>query len=210
MLQITSPSLPVGAYSYSQGLEWAVEAGWVTDRQTFGEWLAEQLDGVIAYQELPLLQRIFLAQETADDMELQIWTEQVLARRETAELRREEQHRGRALSALLGSLYNETPADTECQMAAYVKFCSKENITLVDAMFGYAYSWLDNQVMAGIKLVPLGQSDGQALLYRLSEDIQTAVEVALTIPDEEIGYSTPGLAMASCLHETQYCRLFRS
>lgn len=210
LLQITSPSLPVGAYSYSQGLEWAVEAQWVTNLDTFREWLCEQLDGLMTQQELPLMQRLYLAQKKADDAALKYWTEQILARRETSELRREERHRGRALSTLLGSLYNEAQTNTECQLAAYVRYCSNENITLVDAMFGYAYSWLDNQVTAGIKLVPLGQSDGQALLYHLSENIEKAVEVALTVADDDIGYSTPSLTMASCLHETQYCRLFRS
>lgn len=200
----------MGAYSYSQGLEWAVEAGWVTDRQTFHQWLKEQLDGLMTLQELPLLQRLYLAQQQSDDSALKYWTEQVVARRETSELRREERHRGRALSALLKSLYNEVQVNSECQMAAYVQFCSAENITLVDAMIGYTYSWLDNQVTAGIKLVPLGQSDGQALLYQLSAEIENAVEIALAVADDDIGYSTPALAMASSLHETQYCRLFRS
>jgi urease accessory protein len=75
---------------------------------------------------------------------------------------------------------------------------------------GYAWSWLENLVLAGVKLVPLGQSDGQRLLLRLAEALPAAVDQGLTVPERDIGASLPALALASSLHETQYSRLFRS
>lgn len=211
LLQITSPSLPVGAYSYSQGLEWATESKWVTDKSSFKQWLLEQLQGLMAEQELPLLQRLYDSFECADLQQQKYWTDRVIAMRETSELRREEQHRGRALASLLDTLFDEKKhSSNPCQLTEFARYCSRESITLEQTLLGYAYSWLDNQVTAGIKLIPLGQSDGQSLLHHFSVNLEQAVQIALSISDDEIGYSSPALAMASSLHETQYCRLYRS
>ena len=98
----------------------------------------------------------------------------------------------------------------QSQLAGFALFCQRENLTVLQMLHGYAYSWLENQVTAGIKLVPLGQSEGQAILYQLVSDIEGAVACALQMDDADLGYTSPALAMASAFHETQYCRLFRS
>ncbi len=211
LLQISSPASPVGAFSYSQGIEWVVEAGWINDCQSFCQWLQEQLDGTIACQELPLLQRLYRACANRDFVDFAHWDQWAIAVRETAELRREERHRGRALLSLIDSLGIALPVPgPQSQLAGFALFCQREGIALDDTLQAFAYSWLENQVTAGIKLIPLGQSDGQGLLYRLGDDVQRAVISAKQIQDEDIGFSSPALAMASSFHETQYCRLFRS
>ena len=209
LLQVSSPSLPVGAYSYSQGLEWAVECGWVTDATSFRQWLKEQLTGTITQQDLPLFLRMYYACESANVSALTYWDAMALAMRETSELRHEELQRGRA-TALLLEKFGIDSSGVQSQIAALAVYCVKENITVSDSMAGYAYSWLDSQVTAGIKLVPVGQSEGQLILYTFSGLLKDSIATAQVIPDDEIGYSSPALSIASSLHETQYCRLFRS
>ena len=104
LLQIVSPSLPVGGYSYSQGLEWAVHTGWVTNRHEFDQWLREQLNGTMAQQDLPLLLRLYHSRRVDDRAAIEYWDAMALAVRETSELRREEIQRGKALFTLLQSL----------------------------------------------------------------------------------------------------------
>lgn len=210
LLQLTSPSLPVGSYSYSQGLEWGVECGWVGNATDFRRWLGEQLDGTMAQQDLAILKRLYHACEQADDEQTRLWDAILLAMRETSELRHEEHQRARALDSLMDKLQINRAVKTQSQVAAFACFCVHENIAVKEALHGYAYSWLDSQVTAGIKLIPLGQSDGQLLLYEMGDDIERAVEQAMVLQDDQLGYSSPALAMASSLHETQYCRLFRS
>ncbi|MEM7258105.1 MAG: urease accessory protein UreF [Pseudomonadota bacterium] len=210
LLQITSPSLPVGSYSYSQGLEWAVQCGWITNVAEFTQWLDEQVHSLMLNQDLPLLNRLYSAVEAADDTALTYWDAMALAMRDTAELRLEEEQRGRALVALLQSLQVASGTNVRSQTAAFAAFCVAEQITLHDALAGYAYSWADSQVTAAIKLVPLGQAQGQGILYHTADQIPAVVARALTIEDDDIGYTAPALTMASCHHETQYSRLFRS
>jgi urease accessory protein len=210
LLQIVSPSLPVGGYSYSQGLEWAVQAGWITNYEEFVQWLGEQLDGMIAQQDLPLLIRLYHSHAAKDCAAIEYWDAMALAVRETSELRREESQRGKALFTLLQSLGVPSLVTVESQLAAFACYCSAEQIPLHDTLAGYTYSWLDSQVTAGIKLVPLGQTHGQQLLYQLSNNIEAAVAHAKQIDDADIGYTSPALTLASCFHETQYSRIYRS
>jgi len=219
LMQIVSAGSPTGAFSYSQGLEWAVEAGWVSDEGTFEQWLLEQLQGTVTWQDLPLLKRLYLAVQGNDAEQLQYWSRMSLAMRETAELRDEERQRGRAMRSLIHSLESTDTGGKEsdvcrnenvCQLGSFAVYCAKELISLELAMQGYAFSWLENQVTAGVKLVPLGQTAGQQILYRHAALIDQCIENALHVTDDDIGYSSPALAMASSQHETQYCRLYRS
>lgn len=209
LLQLISPSLPVGAFSYSQGIEWTVEAGWISTPASLQQWLSEQLSGTMAQQELPLLLQLYQACESKDQQACEYWSNQVLAFRETAELRDEERKRGRAMSMVLEAVGGDGIPAT-CQSAAFASYCVQKNIECKLALYGFAYAWLDNQIMAGIKLVPLGQTDGQRILNALLDEIERSVSRALSIEKDEIGYSSPALAMASSWHETQYCRLYRS
>ncbi|MGS0689401.1 urease accessory protein UreF [Shewanella sp. 30m-9] len=215
LYQLISPSLPVGGFTYSQGLEWAIEKGWVTTPQALEDWLKSQMLASLTSLELPILVRIqgYLA---ADDyVQAQAWCNYLAVSRETKELRLEEHQRGIAFVQLLPTLgIALTPELTTMvkttQLAAFALGINQWQIPLDKALGGYLWSWLENAVVVGIKLVPLGQSAGQQLLMSLAESIPAAVEKALTMADEDIGSFTPAQVMASCRHEHQYTRLFRS
>jgi len=219
LLQLVSPNLPTGAFTYSQGLEWAVECGWLKNKTDTHNWLKSILDDSLQYLELPLLARLYDAAKNNNSEYFLHWSQRLFASRETFELRNEETQRARALYSLLKKLpdsdnwkqlENDKSALLASQIAGYALAASHWEINVNDLLSGYSWSWLENAVVVAIKLVPLGQSEGQQLLYELSNDINTAVEQALNINDDEIGASTPAMAIASSLHETQYTRLFRS
>lgn len=219
LLQLISPTLPTGAFTYSQGLEWAVECGWVADEQDTRQWLRSILYDSLQYLELPVLARLYQAASDHDHTSFQYWSHWLYASRETSELRDEEMQRARALYTVLGNLPNKTDwheledwrdALLQSQLAGYALAACHWQIRLADLLQGFGWSWLENAVAAAIKLVPLGQTPGQRLLYELSPEIDFIVEQAVTLEDHMIGASTPALAIASSLHETQYSRLFRS
>lgn len=215
LLQLVSPTLPTGAFSYSQGLEWAVECGWVRDRETFADWLSGLLREGLSYLELPLLIRLYRACADEDDAAIRHWSDWLYASRETHELRTEERNRARALTALITGL--EIPHATgcadalrRCQLTSFAYAAVHWQVALKDCVLGFAWSWLENQVAAGVKLIPLGQTHGQRLQLRLAEQVVAAVDCAWTLTDEDIGAAAPTQAIASARHETQYSRLFRS
>ncbi|MEX0386888.1 urease accessory protein UreF [Spiribacter onubensis] len=213
--QLISPALPVGAYAYSAGLETAIESGWVNDADSLQHWVAGQLEAGLAGLDLPILRRLHRAWARDDHGAVAIWTARLLASRESAELRSEDVHIGRALARLLDSLGVEAAAVLDRGNAvslatAFALAAHAWDIPVDAACRGYAWAWCENQVAAAVKLIPLGQSDGQWALANISEAIPAAVNAAAALPDEEIGATTPGLAMASSWHETQYTRLFRS
>ena len=215
LLQIVSPNLPTGAYSYSQGLEWAVEAGWVTDSESFRQWLQEQAHGAMVQQELPLLRLLYEAYQNRDEALAMKLCSTVIALRETTELRDEERQRGRAMLALTSELNSEiselgNSGQYTCQLGVFAQYCAFENVPLDLALHGYLYSWLESHTMAAIKLIPLGQTTGQKILYLLSADIESIVQSAKAVEAVDIGYTNPAQIFASCQHETQYSRLFRS
>ena len=215
LLQLTSPSLPIGGYSYSQGIEWAVEAGWICNADDLTAWLGDQLDNTLGCLEIPLLTRMCKACRADDAAQLAAWCDELLAWRETAELRTEERNRGRALAELLIALKVPGAAAhrsilTQTQLAGLAHAAEHWGITTEQLALGYAWSWLENLVLAGVKLVPLGQTDGQRVLLRLGERLPEIVAHGLALPDTAIGASLPALAIASSAHETQYTRLFRS
>ncbi len=215
LMQLISPALPIGAFTYSQGLEWAVEAGWVTDTATLSDWLQGLMDDGLGQLELPILVRLHQACEQADQQDIGRWGRQLYASRETRELRAEEHNRARALITLLADL--EIPQATDwrdqlmhCQAAPFALAAVHWRIGIEDCLLGYAWGWLENQVAAAIKLVPLGQTDGQRVQLRLAECLPAIVERAMTVEDGDIGAGAPALAIASACHENQYTRLFRS
>ncbi|MBT3144504.1 urease accessory protein UreF [Neptunomonas phycophila] len=215
LYQLISPSLPIGAFTYSQGLEWAIEAGWVKNEQALEQWLESVLAHSVSTLELPVMIRLCRAFEGQDIEAVHYWTQFLIASRETSELRKEERQRGQALATLLPNLNvamddSVIEAVRSTQIAGFALAAQQFDISIQSACAGYLWSWLENAVMAGVKLVPLGQTSGQKLLMRLSERVPTAVERALAIVDDEVGSSTPALAIASSRHETQYTRLFRS
>ncbi len=214
LLQLVSPSLPVGAFAYSQGLEWAVEQGWVHHEASLEAWLAELLRQPMTHLEIPLLGRLHRAAERDNSQALSSWTAYLLASRETRELRQEERQRGRALAVLLREL--DVIADAEAaiardsQLTGFALAAAKWEIPLADAALGHLWSWLENGVLCGIKLIPLGQSAGQRILARLSPRLPAFVASGLALDDDEIGAGCAAQLIASSRHETQYTRLFRS
>jgi urease accessory protein len=215
LLHLVSPSLPIGGFAYSQGLEWAAESGWVKDADGLADWLDGLLATSLARVDLPVLARLYDACEAKDTERLADWAQVLLASRETAELRAEERNRARALTTLLPSLAVPVaegwrPGLETCQAAGFALAAAAWQIALRDAALGYAWSWLENLVLAGIKIIPLGQTAGQQVLYRLAARVPDAVDQGLTLEDDAIGASATALAVASCRHETQYTRIFRS
>jgi urease accessory protein len=215
LLQLVSPALPIGAFTYSQGLEWAVEAGWVTDEASLSDWLTGLAEDGLRYVDLPILARQYRAIVDQDWSALSHWSHALLACRETRELREEENNRGRALVSLLADLgliddeIDRRPF-TLCQAAGFALAAVRWEIPLDQATLGYAWGWLENQVTAGVKLIPLGQTAGQRITADLARHLPLIVTQAFDVGDEEIGASAPALAIASSRHETQYTRLFRS
>lgn len=215
LFQLISPSLPTGAFTYSQGLEWAVEEEIIHDLKSLKSWLTSIMFSAYQELEIPLLKRLYLACETDSIEDFQYWAQYGIACRETKELRLEEENRGRAMTKIIKQLEIEARPPwleicNNCQIAGYALAAHKWEISLKDAALGYTWSWLENMVMAAVKIVPLGQSDGQKVLLQINKECMQAVEVGLQTTDDDIHGSCPQLTMASSLHETQYTRLFRS
>ena len=215
LFQLTSPSLPTGAFTYSQGIEWAVECGWVTDKDSLTDWLCSMLFNSYQELEIPLLKRLYDSANNQDLDDFIYWSNYAVACRETKELRLEEINRGRAMAKILTQLdipleKNWLSVVQKCQLAGYALAAAHWKIDQKQASIGYTWSWLENMVMAAVKIVPLGQTAGQQTLAALMETATEVVEAGLTIDDENIGGSCPAFAIGSCLHETQYTRLFRS
>jgi len=215
LFQLISPSLPTGAFTYSQGIEWGVECGTVTGRDSLIAWLESLLISSFAELEIPLLKRLYLAAETTHIEDFSYWSSYTVACRETKELRLEELNRGRAMAKLIEQLEPEIKAPwitiiQKCQLAGFALIASKWKIDINQAALGYTWGWLENMVMAAVKIIPLGQTAGQQALLTLGEKATETVQAGLVTEDNNIGGSCPAFAIGSCLHETQYTRLFRS
>jgi urease accessory protein len=208
--QLISPALPVGAYSYSQALEYVHFEGTVHDERSALAWLSDLLAHNIARLDLPILERVHHAWTAHDELAVRRWSRELEARRETAELRFEDLSMGSALLQLLTSLGEPMPERRLPFASAFAIAAVNWSIPVAEACAGYAWAWCEAQVAAAVKLVPLGHTAGQRMLLALGLEIPAAVRRAAACRDAEIGASLPGLAIASALHETQYTRLFRS
>jgi urease accessory protein len=219
LMQLASPALPVGGFSYSEGLEAAVDSGRVTNEAEARAWLLDQLRLALGRADLPACaaaMRAWRRQDLTRMAELNGW---VLQTRETAELRQQSEQMGRSLLEWLRNRGN-TPAEALQALAALkpapswpVAFGLAAALTGApprEAMLAHAFGWAENMVAAAIKAVPLGQSAGQRMLEALGEAIPAVVDAALALPDSQRQAFTPGLAILSAQHEAQYSRLFRS
>ncbi|QLQ32314.1 MAG: urease accessory protein UreF [Candidatus Thiothrix singaporensis] len=214
LLHLVSPSLPIGSFTYSQGIEWAVECGWIKTADELENWLENLLHSGMTYLDLPILQRLYAAVEQQDRDLLQYWIDYLNASRETGELLQEEKP-GRALTDLLIALEIPQaaawkPQLAQNQAAAFAFAAVHWRIPLQQAAYGYVWSWLENLVLAAVKIIPLGQTQGQKILHGMTPLLPAVVQAGLAVGDEDIGASSPALAIASSRHETQYTRLFRS
>jgi len=217
LLQLSSVSLPVGGYAFSQGMEYAIDKGWVKHKTDVSDWVGLQIQQSVARVDLPILRLCMMAAEQQDSALLSArlieLNDLALACRETKELRLNDTAMGEALFRLMGSLGIETPFERGDVMSFVPLFAiaaTHWKIGFDVAALGFAWSWLENQIAAATKLVPLGQPQAQELLGELQSDINRAISLSLTIEEDRIGAGLPMIAIASAQHETQYSRLFRS
>ncbi len=214
LLHLASPALPVGAFAYSQGLETAIDRQWCYNRETTGNWISELMQQGMARLDIPVFFRLYDAFSVEDQKQVTHWNSTLLAFRETRELYDEDCQVGRAFSVWVKSMYpHETRTDwlqtpTQAAMFALSSLC--HGIDRKTAVTGLLWSWCENQVTAATKAVPLGQTDAQHILKRLINEIEPALTIASSLEDHEIGNNLMHFAMASCWHEHQYSRLFRS
>lgn len=218
LLQLASPTLPVGAYAYSQGLEWAVESGTVRSEASALIWIGDLLEWNMGRFETPLLAHLLRACRVNDAAALEQLNARYLASRESSELRAETLQMAYSLLRLLGELDEaaspaltfirtfETPAYPTVWAGAAAAWQIEEDAALT----AYLWSWVENQTMAAIKAVPLGQAAGQRMMLALGARIAPLVASARALPECEYSNFAPGFAIACSQHETQYSRLFRS
>lgn len=213
LLQFASPALPVGGYSYSQGLESALEDGLVTDAATAQSWIARMLHEVAASWDAPLFWRLLQARTVRDDAALAFWNDTFLASRDTAEFRAETVQMGYSLARLLAELGVSDPAQHGAEVsfpAAFACAVDALGIPHEEALLALLFSWLENQVLVCVKSVPLGQVAGQRMLLALRPDLERAALHARTVLDAALSNWSPGLSMLSMRHEVQHGRLYRS
>jgi urease accessory protein len=225
LMWLASPALPVGGFSYSEGLEAAVEARHVHDEQSAGDWLVQQLHASLARADLAVVATAVEAVRAGNAGRVQQLDQWVRQTRETSELRQQVEQMGRSLFEWMRSVGwgdEGTPALRESAgvrlpahhqptyPVAFAIAAARTMATPREITLTYAFSWSENMVQAAIKAVPLGQSSGQRILARLAADIPAAVDHAIALDDDTRQSFTPMLAILSAQHETQYSRLFRS
>lgn len=218
LLQLASPTLPVGAYAYSQGLEWAVESGMVRDEASALTWIGDLLEWNIGRFEAPLLAQMLNACAASDTQRLAQLNTRFLASRESAELRAETVQMGYSLTRLLGELGADGTAalalagvlSTPSFPAVWACTAAAWQVEEDMALTAYLWSWMENQTLAALKAVPLGQASGQRIMLMLGARIVPIVEQARDLAEADYSNFAPGFAIACSQHETQYSRLFRS
>ena len=213
LLQFASPALPIGGYSYSQGLEAALDAGIVHDADTGRAWIACYLDEVVANWDAPLFWRLLKAFEAGDEKSVALWSERFLASRDSAEFRAETIQMGYSLTRLLAELGVAKVDALGPEVGLPTAFACAVNALAIphqEALLAMLFAWAENQVLVCVKSVPLGQVAGQRMLLSLRPDIAQAAQRAQTMGDEAMSNWSPGLSILSMRHEVQHGRLYRS
>ncbi len=211
LLQLASPALPVGGFAYSQGLERAIEDGLVHDAATSARWIGDLLTLSLARLEAPLWLRAFDAAAQGDPAAFARWNDELLAARETAELRAETRQMGASLARVMPTLGLVPPSlDPLSYPAAFAAACAGLGIDREAGLAAFLWAFIENQVLVAVKHVPIGQQAGQSLLFALHGALSTSVQTATALRDDELGSAALGYALASARHELQYSRLFRS
>lgn len=224
LLQLASPALPVGAYSYSEGLETLVDNGTIQNEQSLKHWLNQELRYGAIRLEAAVMVRAYQSAALVDTESLVYWNNWLSAAKETEELRQQSWQMGRSLVRLLLELQPLVPlknASLESLANAVGNPCNYAIAFGVgaahwgidaplSALLGYLHSWASNFITAGVKLIPLGQTAGQQLLLELHANLSVATGEILALEDDDLTSCGWGLALASMAHETQYTRLFRS
>lgn len=218
LLQLASPALPVGAYSYSEGVETLIHQGHIRSGNDLAQWIQAELSGGAMRLDAAVMVRAHQAWEQGELDTLDRWNRWLSATRETEELRQQSWQMGRSLLRLLGDL---EPAAISALPSALQKYpcnfavafgiaAAHWQLPVVETTLVYLQSWGANLISAGVRLVPLGQTEGQRLLGQLIPALDAAVEAIVGLPDQALTACSWGLTLASMAHETQYSRLFRS
>jgi len=215
---------PVGAFSYSEGIESLVETGAIDSEISLKNWLQNSLQFGAVRVEAAVAARALRAANSGDLETLSYWNDWATAAKETEELRLQSWQMGRTLVKLLLDLRSPAPSQLPAPVTELAAACGNScnyaiafgiaaacwQIAEETAAVGYLYSWAANLASAGVKLIPLGQTAGQQLLLDLHSQISCTAREVLQLEDDDLGSCSWGLALASMAHETQYTRLFRS
>ncbi|PVZ90253.1 urease accessory protein [Serratia sp. S1B] len=210
LLTLSSTALPVGAYCYSQGVESAIQIGLIQDEASSKAYFEDVLEMLLVRFELPMLQR--LMQSYADTEQFEAWANIYRASRETKEFLAESQQLAFSLNAWIKDVL-QIPVEVKKQFGfvpVYAQLCGRLELELVDVLTAYTFTVLENQVLATVKTVPLGQIAGQRILWHVHGLIPDAIQRAMQLQDHDMSSALPNYAMLSMQHETQYSRLFRS
>jgi len=217
LIWLASPALPVGGFSYSEGLEAGVERAGVATESIASAWLCDQLQLSLARGDLAVIAQAIPAWRNADLARVKALNDWVLQTRETSELRAQAEQMGRSLLEWLRNHHSVSAAhmDACAQLPptypiTFALAASPLAAGVPDCLATYAFGWAENMMQAALKSVPLGQSAGQRILARLAANIPAAVEEAMALHDQDRQAFSPMLAILSSQHETQYSRLFRS
>jgi urease accessory protein len=225
LVWLASPALPVGGFSYSEGLEAAVERGLVSNEASAAGWIADQLHLALARADLAVMAQAIEAWRAGDAKRIAQLNDWVLQTRETAEMRQQTEQMGRSLVEWLRTVrpgaveglaarWTATGSARTDVALTYPLACAlaiaRTQAPARQALLALAFGWAENMMQAAIKSVPLGQGAGQRILARLAAEIPAAVDSALALRDDERQVFCPMLAILSAQHETQYSRLFRS
>jgi urease accessory protein len=217
LIWLASPALPVGSFSYSDGLEAAIDHGMVSDEDSCAQWLIDQLWLIQVRGDMAVIAQAMQAWTTSDVLRLQQLAQWVMATRESAEARLQTEQMGRSMLDWLRNLHpgeNQAlpllaslPPNYPLAMSLALTWTGS---TVEQALQAYAFGWAENMTQAALKAVPLGQSGGQRVLARLVQDMPAAVQASMQLSDDDRQAFSPMWAILSSRHETQYSRLFRS
>ncbi len=215
LIWLASPALPVGGFSYSEGLEGAIDTGLVTNEASAADWLVDQLHLTLSRSDFAVLAQAVTAWRADDTDRVRALDDWVLRTRETSELRQQTEQMGRSLVEWLKSVRPESAARARAighltYPVAFALAASTSGAGVRPIVLAFAFGWAENMMQAAIKSVPLGQSAGQRILARLAQEIPPAVDHALSLGDDDRQAFSPMLAILSARHEHQYSRLFRS
>lgn len=220
LMWLASPALPVGGFSYSEGLEAAVEWGGITTESATSDWISDQLALGLARSDLPVLAQSIAAWRAGDAARAAALNDWVLATRESSELRLQTEQMGKSLTDWLRGRHAHDDAlrpaltllagMTPTYPCAFALAAAQTGAAARDCLLAYAFGWAENMVQAALRAVPLGQGAGQRILARLADEIPDVVDAAMAIDDDARQAFTPMLAILSARHEAQYSRMFRS
>jgi urease accessory protein len=216
-----SPAFPTGSYSYSHGLEWAVEAGYIKDRETLVDWLEADLCYGSVRNEAIFFCEAWCSARDNDFAKLLEIAELAAAFRGTSEFALESSQQASACRATLRRVWPNRLLDSLSQLLSEreVPFVlsvilgvrsAREDVPISLALPAFLQSYVANSVTAGVRLIPLGQTDGQLAIAELEEAVLTVSARARNATMEDLGSAAFMVDLASVAHQTQYTRLFRS